>query len=301
MTNDCRTLLLDGATGTELGRRGVDITSTAWSARAIRDAPGVLQEIHEQYLHAGAGAITANTFRTHERSVIASDLSGAAKLLTREAVQIAIAARDNVQPAALVFGSVAPLEDCYEPHLAPKFDVCKAEHAQQIERLLDAGVDRILIETINIQHEAMAAAEAAREYAPGKWMISFCTLADGPPGTLLSGQPVTDVLPQLSDAAAVGINCVAAPAIAPHVRLLRALLPDTVEVMAYGNIGRVEPSGQWVQTDAVSPDRYAMYAQQWRDAGATIIGGCCGTSPETLAAVARQLGPTRLEGENSRA
>ena len=167
MTSDRAILILDGATGTELGRRGVDMSSTAWSARAIRDAPDVLRQVHEDYLRAGSGAITANTFRTHERSVDASDLNGAAKLLTREAVQIAMAARDAVQPDAQVFGSVAPLEDCYEPHRAPKPDVCRAEHAQQIERLLDAGVDRILIETMNVQHEALAAAKAAQDLTMG--------------------------------------------------------------------------------------------------------------------------------------
>ncbi len=69
MNQGSKILLLDGATGTELGRRGVDIRLPLWSARALLDAPEVLAGIHRDYLEAGAGAITANTFRTHHRSL----------------------------------------------------------------------------------------------------------------------------------------------------------------------------------------------------------------------------------------
>lgn len=282
-------LILDGPTGTELARRGVDVSRREWSARANRDAPDVVQQIHEDYLRAGAGAITTNTFRTHERSLAEGDLAGASSMLINAAVRAAEAARDAVRPDALILGSVGPLEDCYEPQLAPNADVCRREHIQQIRRLLDAGVDRILIETMNNQHEAIAAAQAAQELAPGAWMISFCMHVDSPPGTLLSGEPLADLLPQLDRAAAIGVNCVDATTMTAQVRLLRALVPSEIAIMAYGNVGRPDDDGRWTQQDAVEPKRYAEYAHQWRDAGATIIGGCCGTTPETIRAVVDRL------------
>ncbi len=286
-------LLLDGATGTELDRRGVDITLPLWSARALVEAPRVLQAIHREYISAGAGAITANTFRTHRRSLAKADMGDRAVELTRLAVQIAQTACDDHKSDALVLGSVAPLEDCYQPALAPDEETCRTEHAEMIGTLVSAGVDLLLIETMNTLREARAAAQEAQRLAPGKWIISFCTKSQAPAGILLSGESIGDVLGELQDAYAVGVNCVAAPSVEAQVRFLRELLPDRVRIIAYANVGYADEAGNWVITDAVEPTRYAQYAQRWLDAGATIIGGCCGTTPATIQAVAVQLGCVR--------
>jgi homocysteine S-methyltransferase len=116
-TNDI--LLLDGATGTELDRRGVDIGLPLWSARAIIDAPEVLGEVHRAYLDAGAGAVTTNTFRTHARSLAKAGMESQAGALTHQAVAIARQACHDSNADALVLGSVAPLEDCYSPDRCP--------------------------------------------------------------------------------------------------------------------------------------------------------------------------------------
>ena len=282
-------MLLDGATGTELGRRGVDISLPLWSAHAIIEAPDVLAEIHRDYLLAGADAITANTFRTHRRSLSKVELAGRARELTRQAVAIAAQARDRFKPQALVLGSVAPLEDCYRPELAPDAAVCRDEHAEMIENLLNSGVDGILIETQNNLREAEAAAEQARRLAPGRWMISFCTTSEGPPGMLLSGESLADVLPALEGASAVGVNCVAATSTESQVKLLRLLVPHHVRISAYANVSKACADGSWIATDAVDPENYAQYAARWIAAGATIIGGCCGTRPEMINRIASRL------------
>ncbi len=283
-------LILDGATGTELDRRGVDVTLPLWSARALLEAPDVLAEVHRDYLEAGAGAVTTATFRTHRRTLAKAGLAAEAPRMTRRAVEIARAARDELKPEALVLGSVAPLEDCYRPDLAPGPAVCLAEHAEMVGLLLEAGADAILIETMNTLHEAAAAVEAARA-AGAPWIASFCTRSTGPPGILLSGEPLSDLAADLHDAAAAGVNCVAAPAMEAQVRLLRTILPPHVRVSAYANIGAADVAGNWITSDAVSPARYAEYARRWISAGATIVGGCCGTTPDTIRAVAREIQP----------
>ncbi|MHC4219668.1 MAG: homocysteine S-methyltransferase family protein [Planctomycetota bacterium] len=282
MKTASKILLLDGATGTELDRRGVDIGLPLWSARALLEAPEVLAGIHRDYLDAGAGAITTNTFRTHRRSLARAGLGDRAAALTRRAVEIARQVRDAHEPGALVLGSVSPLEDCYRPELAPDEPACRDEHTEMIRQLVEAGVDRILIETMNNLTEAGAAADAARRLAPGKWMISLCTGPRDPPGTLLSGEPAAPLLDLVHDARAVGINCVAAPQVEAQVRFLSERLPEGVEIMAYANIGYADEAGNWVITDAVDPETYAEYAQRWIEAGATMVGGCCGTTPETI-------------------
>ena len=290
MTGDgSKILLLDGATGTELERRGVDISLPLWSARALLDAPQVLQDIHRDYLAAGAGVITANTFRTHRRSLAKAGLGDQAGTLTREAVQIARAARDEHKPDALVLGSVAPLEDCYRPDLSPDEPACRREHAEMIDHLLEAGVDLLLIETMNNVREARAAVDEAQRRAPGKWIVSFCLRSDAEPGILLSGESMTDLVDSLIDAYAVGVNCAAAHVTEAHVAALRALLPDHVRIAAYANIGYADETGNWISTDAINPQRYAEYAMRWIDAGATLIGGCCGTTPGTIRAISAKI------------
>ncbi|MHC4990747.1 MAG: homocysteine S-methyltransferase family protein [Planctomycetota bacterium] len=283
------TLLIDGATGTELDRAGVDIALPLWSARAIVEAPDVLQRVHEAYLRAGAQAVTTATFRTSRRTLARVGWGDRAAELTRKAVEIARAACTRARPEALVLGSVAPLEECYEPDRTPPPDVCADEHEWMIRDLLDGGVDLILIETIATIREAGAAAGVARRLAPGRWMIGCCTRADGPPGVLLSGERLLDALPALHDALAVGVNCVAAPSIEPQLRVLGQALPAPARVLAYGNVGYPDKMGNWVITDAIDPEAYAAYAARWLETGASIVGGCCGTTPETIAAVGRTL------------
>jgi homocysteine S-methyltransferase len=279
-------LLLDGATGSELERRGVGIGLPLWSARAMLDAPDVLRDVHAAYLDAGAGAITTNTFRAHERSLAKAGIGARASELARQAVEIAQHARDAVNPSALVLGSVAPLEDCYTPDLSPDAATCRREHKQLIGHLVDAGVDLVLIETMCSSHEAIAAAEAAQELAPNAWGICFC-LAEN--GSLLDGTPIGELMPRLRNAQFVGINCVAASVLADHVRVVRAAAPASTRIAAYGNVGYADAHGAWVRTDAVDPDLFAEYAQGWVASGASIVGGCCGTTPATIAAIGRLL------------
>lgn len=282
-------LILDGATGTELERRGVSTAAPLWSARALLDAPEVLEHLHEDYLNAGADLITTCTFRTNERALAKAGLADRAPELTHRAVDIARAARDRVNSGAKVLGGVAPLEDCFEPKKAPDSAACRSEHGRMIAMLLEAGVDLILIETMNNLRESEAAATEAQRRAPGKWLISFCVRGDGPPGILISGEPLIDLRDALSGALAVGVNCLSPRAVEANVKLLRAMLPASVRVMTYPNVGFDPPWFNPPEGDPTEPEVFARCARRWRDAGASIIGGCCGTMPEHIRAAAGAL------------
>lgn len=279
-------LILDGATGTELDRRGVDTSLPLWSARAIVDAPQVLAAVHRDYLLGGADIITANTFRTQERTLARAGRTGQGRELTLRAVEIARQARDAINADARVAGSVAPLEDCYEPDRSPPFEQCLEEHADHIDALIEGGVDLLLIETMNAVQEARAAIEVARGRLPGRWIVSCCPRSDGPPGVLLSGEPVEALGPYLAGAYAVGVNCASAASLAAQIDHLRRLVEPGTRLIAYANVGRPDPIRGWVNTDAIDPARYADHARTWVEAGASIIGGCCGTTPATIAALA---------------
>ena len=282
-------LILDGATGTELDRRGVDVGLPLWSAGAMDEAPDVLREVHVAYLDAGADAIITNTFRTHERSLAKAGMGERAGALTRAAVSIACEARDATKPEAMVLGSVAPLEDCYSPDLAPEPEECRRAHGQLIRRLVEAGADLVLVETMCSAHESLAAVEAAVSEAADRWGICFCLKSDGPPGVLLDGTELADIVSALQGARFIGINCVAAPVLADQVRHLRCLVPEGLPIAAYGNVGHADEEGGWVCTDAIEPARYADHAMAWVEAGASIVGGCCGTTPATIEAIRSRI------------
>ena len=274
-------LLLDGATGTELYRRGVDISLPLWSARAILEAPKTLLQIHVDYLRAGADIITANTFRTHRRNLKQAGLGERAQQLTRRAVEIARRAIESTGSRALVAGAIAPLEDSYSPQRTPPAATLAVEHSVMANCLAACGVDALLVETMNSVREAVAATRAA--VATGRPTLASVMCARD--GRLLSGEPLATAAKALTalQPDALLINCVPAPELHRPLTTLRA--HTSLPVGAYGNVGYLNNDGNWMQTDAVQPEAYAAYARHWREAGAMLIGGCCGTTPAHIAAL----------------
>ena len=280
---DPRPLLLDGATGTELNRRGVDTGLPLWSAKALLDAPDVVRQIHRDYVAAGAEVVTANTFRTYRRTLTHAGLGERAAELTALAVQIA---REAADCKAWVVGSQPPLEDCYSPQLCPDDVALAEEYAEMAANLANAGVDAILAETHNTIREAVAATRAAM--ATGlPVLVSFVC---GNDGRLLSGESLSDAVRAVVPfhPVAILVNCVPAEIVVPLLREIQQAAPG-VPRGAYANVGRPDPVQGWVNTDAQEPDRYAEFAEQWLAAGAKIIGGCCGTTPAHIRRIRRRL------------
>jgi len=290
-----RPILLDGATGTELERRAVDIRPPLWSARALTSAPEVLGQIHADYVRAGAEVITANTFRTHRRSLAAAGLGHRAKELTLYAVEIAREVVVLAAPAGrerFVAGSIGPLEDCYSPQLVPLQAECEREHAEMAQSLVEAGADLILVETMNTIREARAATQAAR--ATGLPVItSFVCRGDG---KLFSGETVTEAVETIAPLGVVGllINCTPSTMIAQPFRELHAAvqsLSTPVPITGlYANIGHTTEISEWPDTKEVAPLEYAQLAAEWLKQGATLVGGCCGTTPAHIAALRVVMG-----------
>ncbi|MEK9139284.1 MAG: homocysteine S-methyltransferase family protein, partial [Bacteroidota bacterium] len=113
-------LILDGAMGTELQRRGVDTGLPLWSANALMVHPEVILQIHKEYIEAGADIITTNTFRTTRRTFQRANLPDRSHALTKTALKLAQQARESFPDRQLlVAGSIAPVEDCYRPDLVP--------------------------------------------------------------------------------------------------------------------------------------------------------------------------------------
>lgn len=263
--------ILDGAIGTELIARGFSLEAPEWSARAIAEAPALLGRVHADYASAGATLHTANTFRTQPRAA-----GEGWRLRLSQAVEIA---RRAVSPSHRVFGSLAPVEDCYRPDLSPGA-AAKPEHEAIAAALCDAGCDGILCETFAHPVEAVVAAEAA----VGTGLPAWLSLTAGPFGDLSS--PV-ELARTARDAVSVGvervlINCVAASLVQPYLDAIASL---DVPFGVYANAGGRDEGLGWDAAPEAAADAYAELAEGWVASGATVVGGCCGTGPAHVRAV----------------
>jgi S-methylmethionine-dependent homocysteine/selenocysteine methylase len=294
-----RPLFLDGATGTELQRRGVDMGLPLWSARALIEAPEILRSIHADYITTGADIITTNTFRTHRRTLGRAGIGSRTCELTQLAVQLAQAATQSVDRRIFIAGSMSPLEDCYAPELVPPDDALWIEHTEMARDLAQAGCDLLLVETMNTIREAVIAARCAQ--ATGLPVcVSFVVGPAGlPPDQvnvarvdgisaepkLLSGESISAAVAALRalPPTVILINCVPLAFIDQAFAELRAVHAGPIGL--YANVGHADDQVGWTLTNDVLPEAYAYHAQQWVRHGAAIIGGCCGTTPAHIAAL----------------
>jgi S-methylmethionine-dependent homocysteine/selenocysteine methylase len=243
-----------------------------------------VERVHADYVAAGAELLTANTFRTQRRVLARAGQGARAAELTRLAVDLARQAASGAQRRIFVVGSAPTLEDCYRPDLVPDARALAREHAEHAANLADAGADAILIETMNTTREAVAAARAAS--ATGlPFLVSF-TCWEGP--TLLGGEPLSDALAAVAAqrAEALLVNCLPVSNVAACLPALAAAgLPFGV----YANLGAPGVTSGAGSTEHYAPDAFAEHAARWVAAGARIVGGCCGTTPEYIRAIAERL------------
>jgi len=266
-------IVLDGATGTELGRRGVDTRCALFSAEALLNAQGiaVLRDVQRDYARAGAQVVTANTFRTNPRK---------AGRRWRELTDLAVSiARES---GAVVAGSMAPVEDCYRPELRPPPDVALQEHRQLARALAEAACDLLLVETVAAADEGLAAVKAAVETGLPVWVSAMAM----PDGRMRSGDDLRSFFrdARAEGASAALINCVPCDGVDLG---LDAAASSGLPFGGYAHMGEVDAAAGWPSGPLLSPEEYASRAAAWTRLGASIVGGCCGTTPDHIAAVAR--------------
>ncbi len=275
------TVLLDGATGTELERHGYAGELPLWSSHGLLDAPDAVAAIHADYVDAGAEIVTANTFRTQSRVLARSPVfRGRARELTEVAVALARRAADRRPGEVWVAGSAPPLEDCYRPDWVPDAESLESEHHEHAANLVLAGVDLILIETMNSTAEALAAARASAATGLPFWISFVC----GTDGRLLSGESLASAIESVRTTGpdVVLVNCLPPSAVAP---CLTALAASGCTFGVYANLGAPYPNSPDQRREDHDPLAFAEQAQRWIDAGARVVGGCCGTTPAHIRAL----------------
>jgi enediyne biosynthesis protein CalE2 len=301
------TVLLDGGVGTEILRRGV-----YWRCHGIEQRPEMVQQVHEDYLRAGADVLRTDTFQLnrraylnlfhgleHMRRIGPKGLEDKWALLTRQAVELARAAQKKTGKSSngvALAGVISPLEHAFRPDLVPAIADCRKEHAEIVAVMKSAGVDFILLESMNTIREADAACEAARAAGLPVW-VSFVVRENA---SLLSKEPLDEAVraAQAAGADAVLVNCAPCGDITAAVAAIAKSAQKPVG--AFAHIGRYDPPSwkfgfypRFSGSAETPPAKYLECAREWKRLGAKIIGGCCGTTPEHIRALREGLGQKR--------
>ncbi len=297
---DDRPVLADGAMGTVVYGRGIFI-NRCYDELNLTD-PGLILSIHEEYLQAGAEILETNTFGANRFRLARHGLGGKVAEINAAGVRLARQAvehlKDKQASEAWVAGSVGPLGVRLEPLGKTGLDEARAAFAEQIRSLAEAGVDLLIIETMPALNEAHEALEAARETAPDLPVLVMVTVDDE--GNCLDGSSPEQAAALLTEwgASAIGVNCSTGPAtVLTAIEAMRAA--TTLPLAAMPNAGMpraVEGRNIYL----CSPEYMASFARKAINAGAQIVGGCCGTTPNHIRAMRSAIraidAQTRVEG-----
>jgi homocysteine S-methyltransferase len=277
------TLVLDGGTGSELRRRGVPLDPVAWSALAPLTHYALLREIHADYIAAGADVVTTSTFATTRFLLEAAGHGDDFAAVNARAVAAAREARAASGREVAIAGSISCLPPGFDVHAYPDERTESAAYRELAETLAEAGADLLLLEMMQETRHAPLACEAARGVGLPFWIGVSCRVGAG--GALVGfdfplvplSTTLDALLPFAPDAIAVMHTPIAA--VAPALREIGAR--SSGPLGAYPEIG----DGS-TPMEAVSPAELAAHARAWAEAGAGIIGGCCGTRPAHIRALA---------------
>ena len=271
-------LLLDGATGSNLMKAGMPkgVCAETW----ILDHPQAILDLQRAYVAAGSQVLLAPTFTAGRIYLSQHGLEGELKALNRRLVALS---REAAQGKAWVAGDMTTMGRADVP-----YETMLEYYHEQAQALAEAGVDLILCETLMGHDEAMAALEGCRMAAAELPVCcSFSVTADG---MLYFGGSVYEAAPQVAEfgADAVGINCSVGPdQLESVVRALRESL--TVPVIAKPNAGMPEIDDQGNAHYSMHAADFGRHMAALHRAGASILGGCCGTEPPYIAALKAAL------------
>jgi homocysteine S-methyltransferase len=288
LTFDRGPLLVDGAMGTMLYTQGISFDRCLDDVN--RSDPELVLRVHEAYLAAGADIIETNTFGANRLKLAEHGLDDQVAEINLAGVRLARQAVEESGREAFVAGSVGPLPQRIAPIGRLSASEVQEIFAEQIAALAKGGVDLIILETFSDLREMKAAIRAARLVCELPVVAQMTYAEDGRTPLGFSPSEVADQLREMG-VDAVGLNCSVGPARALEVlRILAEKLPDTA-LSVQPNAGWPERIGGRV-IYAATPDYFGEYACQFVAAGATLVGGCCGTTPQHTAAMRAALDGT---------
>ncbi|MEM9467960.1 MAG: homocysteine S-methyltransferase family protein [Actinomycetota bacterium] len=287
--------LLDGGMGKALDEAGAPFRQPEWSALALIESPEWVQRVHQDFVDAGADVVITNNYAVVPFH-LGDRLDDLLEELTDLSGRLARSVADAADRPIVVAGSVPPLFGSYEPE---KFDPGRAPAL--LDRVTDAlapHVDLFVAETQGSVAEAVASATSARRHGKPVWISATLEDGGGPAGVvehvdsphLRSGESIAAFAAAMveSDVDAVLFNCSQPEVMRAAVAEARARLPETIRIGAYANAFDDKPEGyaanEYLMTHRhdIEDGGYTEFVTSWIDAGATIVGGCCGIMPRHI-------------------
>ena len=284
-------VLLDGAISTEIEKRGVVMDQLVWSGLGSKIGSDTLLEVHKDYIRAGADVITTNTFSSARHSLRTAGQEEATREINAMAVSVARQAIEEASEGrtVLVAGSISPFGAYTEiaGFETPPLDMLRDSYREQAQILAEEGVDLILLEMLRDVERASVIVEAALETGIPVWSGFSSMVVAGKPVMALGEYTTGDAIvfeEMLERVMALGGDM----AIVMHSEVEH--IGPTLEVMKKkwnGTVGAYAHSGTWDRPkwnfdSIISPDDYLEAARGWVEAGARLIGGCCGLGPEHI-------------------
>ena len=282
-----RPVLADGAMGTMLMSNGLEFGDPPelWNL----EHPEIIRRVQRGYVDAGAQVLLTNTFGGNRLRLELHGREDRVDQLNRTAAVLARVEANAADHPVLVAGDIGPsgqIMAAIGGSLTP--DIAREVFAEQARGLAAAGVDVMWVETMSDVSEAVAAIQGAKDAAPDVPVIATMSF-DTRGHTMMGVSPERAAEALLeAGAAAVGGNCGNGPEeIIPVIEKMRAAFPDAV-LVAKGNVGQPTLVGMAVAYET-TPEMMAGFARRFADAGANVIGACCGSTPPHLAAMAEAL------------
>ena len=282
-------ILLDGGMSLELLNRSTNKAPKHWSAEYLMTDPDLVTDVHYDYITAGAKIITVNTYSATYTRMAIVDATDKVEYLQNTACQLAHRARDRAGSQGsdvAIAGSLPPLNGTYRPDRVRDYDI-NLEEYRKLAALQAPYVDLFICETMSTAQEARAAAQAAAEHGKPVWV--GWTL-DDERCTLRSGETITEGTDALADLniSAILVNCTPPETIGKAMKeLLASGLPAGGYANGFTSIPLAYVPGktkeQLSSRQDLGPDRYSVFVQDWVNAGATIVGGCCEVGPVHIA------------------
>lgn len=284
--------VLDGGMGQELLARTGAAPTGLWSTQVMMDHPDAVRAVHDDYFKAGAEIATTNSYAIHRDRLEGTGHEGSFEALHRQAVEIAVAARD-AHGSGKVAGALGPLGWSYKAEFAPPSAEAAPLYAE-IVAVQDPGVDLFILETMCGVDQARGGLMGCAATDKPVWLALSVDDDDG--SKLRSGESLSDILPLIGEygVAAVLLNCSRPEAIGAG---LAVLAEAGVPFGAYAN-GFTSISDSFKEAGAtvdrldvrrdLGPDEYAAFADDWIAQGATIVGGCCEVGPAHIGEIAKR-------------
>lgn len=276
-------LVLDGATGSNLRLMGMPpgVCTEKW----VNEHPEVIGKLQKAYVEAGSMVVYAPTFMANRISLKSAGLEEEIRKLNIENVKIS---KEAVGDKAYVAGNLSTTSQPLEPIGTMTYEMLLENYKEQIQYLVEAGVDYLAAETLLSLEEAMVICDAAAEVCDLPLTLSFTCEGDG---RMYFGGNVVDAAMVLQEMGvdAVGVNCSVGPnQLTAIVKNLKENLSIPVLVKPNAGIPQIDAQGQAHYN--MDEDEFARCMLELKQAGASVMGGCCGTTPQYIEKMCHTLG-----------